>query len=397
MALKKGVFENYVIQKATPIKQKPLNDKYSNNKVFDDPVINKKNLELHIETVNKPETNCKQTVNKPETNCKQTVNKPPETVNKVYTKLETNRKQIVSNSLDKNNISMIFGLQRSIILIMHKNCIENKQETTTPLTLEYIANCCKTTTKTVKTTIQRLVKTNLIKRIQSQNGRGGWTIYELESTLFRSILHEEKIHSISIETVNKVYTKPETTSYTSSSSNTTTTTTKLSEKWEKINFELLQDFGFSKEHVLQISKLGSITPDELQNSIDYFVFDLRENNKAKEIKKSPLSFFMGIMRGHGFYNAPKNYESQQDRKLRLKIEQEKREKENREKLEKELINIEYDKWHSKLTDAEIDSLVPEKIKNSKYTKEPLTREFLKSYFIKNFWDTIKQEKHTDCF
>ena len=45
----------------------------------------------------------------------------------------------------------------------------------------------------------------------------------------------------------------------------------------------------------------------------------------------------------------------------------------------------------------MDGLIPDDIKNAKYFPEPQKREFLKKYFVNNFWDKIKQEEHADCF
>ena len=120
-------------------------------------------------------------------------------------------------------------------------------------------------------------------------------------------------------------------------------------------------------------------PSDLQDSMDYFSFDLQVNNKIKEIKKSPVDFFMGIMRNQKLYTVPKNYESPKDKALRLNLEHAKALQEKREKMESELINIEFNRWESSISEAEKDKLIPDRIKNSTFAKAPQIRGFLREF------------------
>jgi uncharacterized protein with NAD-binding domain and iron-sulfur cluster len=365
------------IQKSNSKKNTTVNDTK--------PIIQGKPSESKVST-NSLQSNNKSS-NKEPTKEQQSVYK---TSNKVSTnELQSDYKKISSNG-NTLSINKISGIQKTILDHLFFECQKSGSRITKEISINALINELSTTKKNIKTSIYRLEKKNYISRQDFKNGRGGWTKYEIPEIVYSELFKYQELNKNNFQD-EKVTTKSNT------SSSSINTTTNLPEDWKNINFESLKDYGFNEKHILQISKLDAVTPEELQNSINHFVFDLQENGKEKEIKKSPLAFFMGIIRGQGIYVAPKNYESLQDRKLRLKVEQEKQSKERREKLEKELINIEYDEWRAKLTDSEAEELIPEHIKNAKYLAEPQKLEFLRTYFVKNFWDTIKQEKHADCF
>ena len=355
---------------------KPISPWQSNS--YEPEKISQQNLG---QTRDKPRTNLGQSEDKPKTKLVHTQDKP-----KTQTRTKHEPKQS-SNTV----FFELSGLQRKIILYIHQLCSIARNTESPPISIENIASYCNTTVFSARKTIQRLVNKNCIFRKKFKAGRGGWTCYEINEDIYQAVLLETNLGSIN--------DKPKTQLRTSSSNSSSNinTTTKLLDEWQKINFESIKEYGFNEKHILQISKIDSITPDELQDSINYFAFDLLENDKAKEIKKSPVAFFMGILRGQGIYTAPKNYESPQARKLRLKIEQQKAEQEKIEKLETELINNEFNNWRSKLTDDKVEGLLPEEIKNATVAKDRQIRGFLREYFIKTFWDTIKQEKHGDCF
>jgi predicted transcriptional regulator len=311
--------------------------------------------------------------------------------NKIYTITPEKRYKNNPPPADSNsfNLQRLSEQQKKIMLFILEKIIDTKQLATVPILHVNLSSFCNTTHETIKVQIKRLVKKQLLFRGDGKRGKGGYMIFKISQEVYKNLLDLKTQQAFS-DGLNKG-TNP------SYSSSIIITTTNLPEDWKNINFESLKDYGFNEKHILQISKLDAVTPEELQNSINHFVFDLQENGKEKEIKKSPLAFFMGIIRGQGIYVAPKNYESLQDRKLRLKVEQEKQSKERREKLEDELFGIEFEKWHSKMSDAEIEQLTPDAIKTTKVAKEAQILSFLKGNFRKNHWDLIKMEKHADCF
>ncbi len=93
----------------------------------------------------------------------------------------------------------------------------------------------------------------------------------------------------------------------------------LDAAWQKIDCSPLTEIRFGRNQVAQIAREGKFTPDELQDSIYAFAFDLSENGKSKTITGVPLNYFMGILR-RGPYAAPSNYESPDVRQKRLYLE-----------------------------------------------------------------------------
>ena len=119
----------------------------------------------------------------------------------------------------------------------------------------------------------------------------------------------------------------------------TTTTDEASKDfnpaWAEIDCESLNEIRFGRGHVTQIARDGRLTPEELQDSIYAFAFDLEHNGKAKGMTKPPLNYFMGILR-KGPYAAPANYEPPEIRQRRLYLEAKEREQKLRLDLESRL-------------------------------------------------------------
>ena len=179
------------------------------------------------------------------------------------------------------------------------------------------------------------------------------------------------------QTGNKVGTQPATepaTSLPSSSSivlnkNFKTTTTeevdkndlemsRLNVAWQQVDLSPLSEIGFTQTHLLQILRDGKLSSESVQESIQYFAFDLNKNNKRNEINGQPLNFFMGILRRGIPYAAPVNYESPQDQVLRKNLESKRQQAEKRAQMEAELKEIEFEEWYSSLSEVEKLERVP---------------------------------------
>ena len=396
---------NSILEK-TKKKNKNIQKKQSSNKIkkvniankdrpYDFNSNNKDLLQNNILVNNKsnknqPQSTYKVATNKLQSGYKQTT-KSLQIDNKVATnKLQTSNENIVSNN-KQISIDKITGLQKKILLYIFFKCQKLGARTTKEISISELMNQLTTTKKNIKTSIYRLEKKNFVIRKDFKNGRGGWTKYEIPEDLYYELFkYQESLNQVESKSFRS--SKLTTNNHTSSSINTTT---KLSKEWLKIDLGELSHLGFNKNHIQQISNLENISPEELQQAIDFFVFDLEENNKASEIKKSPIDFFMGILRRQGFYNAPKNYESPKDKALRIKIEQAQKQQERRQKMENELIDVEFAEWKSNITNAEKEKIFPEEVKKSRFDAE---REgYLRTYFKDNFWNEIKKKKHADCF
>jgi hypothetical protein len=340
---------------------------------------------------NKPTTNRKQSSNKPATNRQQTGNieglvkqSKKESGNKPSTQpatqVATKWQQTDNKPETKTHFSSLVGLQREIILLVYSQCKISRSKETNPLTLRFIASVVKTTENSAKVTIQRLEKKNLINRVESKNGRGGWARFELSESVYGELLQLEtgnKVETNWQQTDNKPSTQPATEPATSSPSssssfldlkNLKTTTTdevecldqvKLSPDWEDVDFSPIADIGFSRVHLIQLAKHGKLSALEVQDSIHFFAFDLKRNSKAKEIKTSPLNFFMGLLRKGELYAPPQNYESPSDEARRKRREFLERKEHDRKAEEQKLLDLEFSEWRRGLSQADIEKMVPE--------------------------------------
>ena len=304
---------------------------------------------------------------------------------------------------DLRAYSSLSGIPRKIVTLVFEICRKNNSLETPPLAFSHMVYTCSASKNSVKVARRRLINEKLLFTKKPNNlpkrGKSSALIYSLPSKIFAEINNHIEAAISSSLLHNQKITKGTSkgTSFTTSSSSNYNTTTKLYNEWTSINYEDLKNYGFIDKHIQQMAQIEDLSPDELQESINHFVFDLLENDKESEIKKDAVSFFMGILRTRGFYTAPKNFESLRDRKLRLKAEQATVLQEKREKNEEALFKIEFKKWRSRLADEEIEKLVPEEVKNDKVCRIPRQESFLKAYFNEKYWFEIQQQKYTDCF
>ena len=201
------------------------------------------------------------------------------------------------------------------------------------------------------------------------------------------------------QTGNKLATQPTTqptTSVSSSSSstnniiNTTTTSDKeilnphvLIDEWKNIDIEPLNNIGFTKTHLTQIASQNLLSAAIVQDSINAFAFDIQENNKSASLKGDPLNFFMGILRNGNPYAPPSNYESPQDKAMRLYVERIREIELGRVAIEKEAFECAFNDWFFKLSDAEKKNYLPQAMQHIK--GEKIIEAQAKKYFKENIW------------
>ena len=338
-------------------------------------------------------TKCQQSTNSKTTKYQQSANKvTSELTTELTTKYQQSTNKVTSNRL----FSELIGLQQSITLLIYNECKKNRSDTTNPITVDYLVNQLNSEKKTLKTSIYRLEKKGVIIRKEFKNGRGGWTRYSLPNEIYAEILQCEsnnKVPTNSQQSTNKVTSELAselTTSIPSSSSNKyLITTTNLPTDWINIDYSAITNIGFGEHHLIQFYKDGKLTPEVIQDSINHFAFDLKQNDKRKEIKTNPLSYFIGILKRTGLYTAPENYESISDRKLRDYLRQKKEQKEQRDSMEHELMRVEYESWVKTIDEQAYNSILPENIRNSRI-EAPKTAA-LRSYYEKNIWPERKYE------
>ena len=361
-----------------------------------------KTIKKQIE--HKPNTNWTQTEHKLGTNRTQTEHKEKETEHKLDTEpnttSDTNRTQ-TEHKLDTNiNFSSLVGLQRKLILLIYENCKIARSKITEPLTLEYISEQIKIPLGSIKTTIRRLEMKGYVKRIEYKNGRSGWSKYEIPKNIFNEMLQNETGHKLDTNWTQtghkldtKAYTEPNTTPSSSSGNinilNKNTTTT--SDEWNELDIIPLQNFGFTKNHLLQIATQNKLSHQVVQDSIYAFAFDLTENGKSKNIKCDPVNYFMGILRNGQPYAPPSNYESPQDKAMRIYTERMQATEQKRVETEQKALNFAFKDWFSKLSEEALRAFLPPLWKKSKLEDNKMLESLAKNHFEKEVWLELKNQ------
>ena len=412
MALKFNPFEK---GKAAPTPQvKKMRRHY---RVFDDPTrpvedTNDRKEEMqngsqtgYKETTNGGQTDHKEItsrqINGPQTGYKRTTRiskrATQQTTERITSRSQTDHKQTTNC-----DISTLVGHEQNLLSFIFDECRKSGELTTPPITLSKIKERLKTkASSTSKTIIARLIEKNLIQRSRSKTGRGGWMTFRVERDVFQRLLLETdyKQTTNGSQTDYKETTKQatqRTTSASSSSSNldlNRTTTTSDHQKilgdeedlplgWEAIDVTTLFKIKFGRAHLLQLANQNHLTPDEVQDSIYAFAFDLEVNRKSREINGSALNFFMGILR-KGPYTPAANYEPPRIRQRRLYLEAKERERKTSEELESRIEAIEFDEWVASLSTEERVRFVPP----TDFAKpgSPGHNVQLKQYFRENVW------------
>ena len=319
-----------------------------------------------------------------------------QTSDKVRTELRTDLGQTSDKVRTSGGFFELVGLQRQVVLFLHEQSKLARDRVSDPIAITVLATSCGTTVLSAQKTIQRLEGKRLIKRVSFRNGRGGWTRYEISQEVFQEILHlesQDKLRTNLGQSSDKLRSQPRTeprTSLPSSSSsidsnqNFKTTTTgevelfedgrvQLSPDWDGVDFSPLADVGFSRAHLTQLAKHGKLSSSEVQDSIYFFAFDLRQNGKGRELKGPPLNFFMGILRKGLPYAPPENFESPEAEARRKFLEGKRRLEERRLAEEQELKALAFAEWRRGLSESQAVALVPEPVKDIPRAREASLR------------------------
>ena len=162
-------------------------------------------------------------------------------------------------------------------------------KTSAGITLDEFANCCGLKKKSVKTTLRRLEKSNLIILRSFKRCRQGWRKYEVPESVYQEILLTE--HPGFKSSTESTTTPPLVSSYIFN--NILTTNTALPEDYQNLDLTSLASIGFDGSHIIQIYREYSKKPELtlsaeiIQNSINAFAFDLKHNSISNDFKSSP--------------------------------------------------------------------------------------------------------------
>jgi len=415
MALKDDLIQK-ALRRSKPSPKPNIASKYNHFKIYEVPPAD--DIAILDE---KPDTNLIQTEHitghkpntQPDTNLTQTehyknnvfsnlTQTEHATGHKVEHKPDTNKAQTKHKAaieIQNFSFSSYVGLQRDILILFYFDCKTSRSRETQEISLQHVADSLNIRIGSVKTSIRRLEEKQAIKRIKFKNGRSGWSKYELQEHVYREIMQYETAHKLDtnrLQTRHKLNTQPNTepdTSAVSSSSliisnNTTTTSniiaeTKLGSEWQSIDIKPLANFGFTQTHLSQIAQQQKLSAEVVQNSIYAFAFDLKHNDKAKNLKTNPVNYFMGILRNGQPYAPPSNYESPEEEALRLYVERQRELEQRRIELENAAIELAFKEWLATLSEEDKNHILPHFVRNLKAEQPKLTE--LKNHFMKEIW------------
>ena len=305
----------------------------------------------------------------------------------------------------KSNFFSLTGLQKKIAIIIYNLCQLARNKNTEAVSISQLSNQCHSTVGSIKTAIHRLINKRVLIRETFKNGRAGWTTYSIPNDIYQEMLSldtQHKLVSNQYQTDTKVVSEVIPITNSSSSSNIYNKTTtddlknlkepQLSTEWQNIDLEPLALIGFTVIHLSQIASQNTLQPKAVQDSIYAFAFDLQKNNKAKTIKGDPLNFFMGILRNGRVYTFPSNYESPQDKAMRIYHKQLRDLTQKRESLEKETINLSFQEWFSSLTHEQKKEFLPQTFRNNaRIENNKILEGGARDHFEKEIWPNKKAE------
>ncbi len=267
------------------------------------------------------------------------------------------------------SFASLVGLQRNALIFIYESCRLKGDLLSAPITIQNIADFLRTTTAAARKAIQRLENKGYINRAAYKDGRGGWSQYRLTNFIYNELLHQEtraKVEPKLGQTRAKVEPQPEPQPEPSPSSSSsylykdTTTTTKPdvdNSGWDLIQTPSnVKDLGFGSLQIQQLAKLGIISPDDVQESLEAFSYDL-EGGKVRS-KGSRLGLLMGIMRNGSKYLSETFNEEMKS--FLAANEKRRQELEDVERARAEdTLSQKADEELQKLTDAQKVELVPE--------------------------------------
>jgi hypothetical protein len=356
MALKREAVENFF-----KISQQHANAQ-KNSPILDITVSKIENLGAK-KTQHKPNTNITQIkhtldtnlINIPNTHFEQAEKLNTEPNTQTYTNPTQIKHKFNTYTEKEPSFETLVGNFKKIILYIYNQCKFNGTYEII-LSITVVASTVQIPVGSVNTTLVRLEEKGYIQKIKSQAGRGGWKKIKLAEHIYREMVFAETSHKLNTNLTQNQHkhntehnTKPNTSVSSSGSinnyiKNTTTgelenaNLSSLSDEWLKIDIEPLSNIGFTKTHLSQIASQNKLTAQIVQDSIYAFAFDLQENEKVKTIKGDPLNFFMGILRNGRVYTFPSNYESPQDKAMRLYRESKRKIEQERAAVEKEVLS-----------------------------------------------------------
>jgi hypothetical protein len=141
-------------------------------------------------------------------------------------------------------------------------------------------------------------------KVQSDNNQGAIKVQSDSNQGAIKVQSDSNQGAIKVQSGCKSGCNPNSSSSSNNNIYKTTTTGEEVSKypeWGGIDITPLTKIGFTRDHLLHIANMGKLSPEEVQNSIHAFAFDLEKNNKSEKLTETPLNAFVGILRKGSTY------------------------------------------------------------------------------------------------
>ncbi|MGZ3790042.1 MAG: hypothetical protein ACXVLQ_16010 [Bacteriovorax sp.] len=290
----------------------------------------------------------------------------------------------------KRELSDLSKQQDFFLNYIFEMCSSIGQRETPKIQNHSLLNIINTTPGNLRYLILNLRNMGFLKIVKTKNGPNGWRVFELPENVYKSISNQrnisralvERYQSASNPLVNALGSALVEPPSSSSSSINITTTNYKADALAKIELsEALTLIGFNQGHIEQLLRDSSLTPEEIQNSLNAFAFDLGFEDVKRKVR-SPIGLIMKLLKNGQAYISEKGYESEEDRLYRELIERAEKKNEEKKNLQAKLVEVKFEEWLDNISDDEKRNLA-----------EPIGefmgiihREELKEYFKREVYE-----------
>lgn len=307
-------------------------------------------------------------------------------------KIHIEKNQIYSDqNTQESALDTIFrlaGYQKKIFMLIIEKCVSRGMLSTGGITIETFVEKTGTTSKMIKTSINRLIGKNLIHRERGKTGRGGFYLFSVTEQIRNAALDYKRMAGYE----NHLEINKESIGYQKEIKQESTVNDNkhnLPDAWLKINIHPLEEIGFKQHHLFNIYETQLSTPGIVQDSILHFAYGME--HEAEKYKKYPdlLNVFIGCLRkGKPWFE--QNYRSPQEIAQAQLIESRRSAAERMKKLEDEAFKLAMSDWQAELGENElatitkkngVSDIMPAGAKISIYFKENIWPEKKKHYLL----------------
>lgn len=274
----------------------------------------------------------------------------------------TAKLKLIDSSKDDTTLDTIFrltGHQKKIFMFIFERCASRAMLTTGVIKGEQLSEITGTSSKMMKTSIQRLVGKKLIQRERGKTGRGGFYIFSLTELVRNAVIEYKRMvgNEDKLE-INKESIRGH-LEIDNSGDNKKVGKINLPEEWRKINIYPLEDIGFNHNHLSDIFETKLADPQIVQESILHFAYGLEHEPAKYKQYDDLLNLLIGRLRkGKPWFE--KNYRSPQEIAQAQLLESKKKELERKKKIEEDAFKIALSEWQEGLSQVEITNITAKK-------------------------------------